>query len=136
MAFKLTKAEDKRKAEIESDLEKAVGKVEDAKNQLEADITALVETFNTEVVTPLNEALSDARGFVEDIHRERTEEYDMKSERWMEGERGQAASDWLQTWETAAGELDDVTEVEAPTIEFEVPDAANIVQQLEGEPDQ
>jgi Rad3-related DNA helicase len=136
MAFKLTKAEDTRKASIEANLEEVVGKVEDAKNQLEADIAALVETFNAEAVTILNEALEDARGFVEDIHRERSEEYDMKSERWMEGERGQAAYDWLQSWETAVGELDEVAELDAPTIEFEIPDAASVVQQLEGEPAQ
>lgn len=133
MAFKLTKKEDVRKAEIEANLESIVGKVEDAKTELQDNILKLIDEFNANHVAPLNEALEEARNFVEDIHRERQEDYDSKSERWTEGEKGQAAYDWLNSWESALTDLEEVMEMEAPTIDFDIPDAHNAVQQLEGE---
>lgn len=134
MAFKLTNAEDKQKSDIEADLEQAVGVIEDAKTELESEIEKLITDFNETHIAAFNEKLETARGWVEDIHRERSEDYDQKSERWTEGDRGQAAYDWLQTWESAVGELDAMTDVEVPQLDITIPDAANVVQQLEGEP--
>ena len=40
-----------------------------------------------------NEALAEAKGFAEDIANEAESEFDNKSEKWQEGDRGQAVSE-------------------------------------------
>lgn len=133
MAFKLTKAEDARKAEIEANLEQLVGEVEDGRNELQEAIQKLVDDFNEKYIDPFNAALGEAGGFIEDIYNERQNEYDERSERWQEGDNGQNAYEWLQNWENAVGELEEMSPLECPVLELEITDAANIVAGLEGE---
>lgn len=130
MAFRLTKAEDARKTEYETELEQLVGSVTDAQDELREQITKLVDDFNEKYVNPLNEKLEEVRGFVEDIHSERQTDFDGKSERWQEGERGQAAQDWLQEWENGMGDLEDMPLLEAPDVGLDIPDAANVLAGL------
>lgn len=130
MAFKLTKQEDARKSELEQELETLVGVVEDEKAELEAAMQKLIDDFNETVVAPLREKMQEAYGFVEDIVNERQGEFDDKSERWQEGDRGQAAQDWLQTWERSLIDLEAPLDAESPTFEFEVPDANNALCEL------
>lgn len=126
MAFKLTKAEDSRKTEIEIELEAAVGAVEDERAELQEKIDALVADFNDTVITPLNATLTEARNFIEDIVNERQGDYDDKSERWQDGDNGQNAQAWLQEWESGINELEDVEAVEDLVVEIAIPDAHNI----------
>lgn len=130
MAFKLNKQEDARKSELEQELEQLVGSATDGLEELREKIGELVEEFNEKYVTPLGDKMDEARGFVEDIQNERQEEFDDKSERWQEGERGEAAQSWLQQWEQGASELDTPEPLEAPTIDWDVPDASGILTEL------
>lgn len=135
MAFKLTKEEEKRLDDIYQRAEVAQGRLEDAKSELENEIQRLIDGFNETHLDPFNAIIEEARGFVEDIANERTGEYDEKSERWQEGERGQAAYDWCQTWEQASFELDEIGQVETPAIEFEAPDITGMIDGLPREID-
>lgn len=132
MAFKLTKAEDARKDELEVKLTELVGGIEDAKTTLMEDIDKLVEAFNEEYIRPFNEVLTEARGFVEDIGNERRGQFDDKSENWQDGERGQSADEWTSMWENAVSDLEDMGEVASPEItnDIEIPDAANTLMEL------
>jgi exonuclease VII small subunit len=135
VAFKLTSKEDARKSELEAELEQEVGAMEDAKTELQDAIQKLIDDFNEQHVEPLNAKLTEARGFVEDIYNERQGEYDDKSERWQEGERGEAAQSWLTEWQTGMDALDDMSPIEAPTVDIEIPDAHNTLAQLPFEMD-
>lgn len=130
MAFRLTKAEDARKSELEGELNKLFGEADDAKSDLNEKISELVAEFNEKYLGPLNEKIDEARGFVEDIKNERQEEFDDKSERWQDGERGEAAQEWLQAWENAEAELETVTDAEAPVMEIDLVDAETILCDL------
>jgi molecular chaperone DnaK (HSP70) len=101
---------------LEGDLNKVYGEADDAKSELEEKISDLVTEFNEKYLAPLNEKIEEARGFVEDIKNERQEEFDDKSERWQEGERGEAAQEWLQSWENAESELSEISNVEPPDL--------------------
>lgn len=135
MAFRLTKTEDARKSELEGELETLVGEAEDAKTELQEAIQKLVDDFNANVVAPLKEKMAEAHGFVEDIHNEREGEYDEKSENWQEGERGTAAYDWLQSWQEGMTSLEEPSDAEAPTFDWDVPDANNALAELPFEMD-
>jgi hypothetical protein len=130
VAFRLTKAELAQKNELEEELEKLTGEIEDGKAQLLEDIQKLCDEFDTKYIEPFNSLLERTRGFVEDIQRERQEEFDDKSDRWQEGERGQSAQDWLNEWEQATGYMDDIPGLAAPEPELEIPDALNALQGL------
>lgn len=130
MAFKLTKQEDARKSELEQELEQLVSAATDGLAELQEKINELVEAFNSECVTPLGDKMDEARGFVEDIHSERQGDYDDKSERWQEGDRGQAAYEWLQTWENVVSDLDTPAPLEAPSLDYEIPDASGTLTEL------
>jgi F0F1-type ATP synthase membrane subunit b/b' len=136
VAFRLTKQEDARKSELESELEQLVGETTDGLEELKEKITALVDDFNKEFVEPLSEKITEAYGFVEDIMNERQGEFDDKSERWQEGERGQAAQSWLQDWENGLQGLEAPSLLEAPDLYFDVPDANNALAELPFEADQ
>jgi hypothetical protein len=136
VAFKLTKAEDARKSEYESELNQIVGDADDAKTELESKIEDLIREFNEKVVDPLNEKLNEVRGFVEDIKNERQGEFDDKSERWQEGERGEAAQEWIQRYESAESELEEMSQIEVPTLDIQIPDAESILADLPFEMDQ
>lgn len=61
-----------------------------------------------------NEALGEAREFAEDVATTRRETFEDRSERWREGDEGERASGWIEEWERAAGELDEV-DLERPS---------------------
>jgi hypothetical protein len=136
VAFKLTKAEDARKNELETELEQVVGVLEDARTELQDQIEKLVTDFNEKHIDPLNTKLEEVHGFVEDIVNERQGEYDDKSERWQEGERGQSAQSWLQDWESSLSDFEGMAAVEVPEVDITIPDANNILAGLPFEMDQ
>lgn len=130
MAFKLTKAEDTRKFEIESNLGSAYNEFEQARDELQGKIEDLIREFNDGPLTKFNEAVAEARGFVEDIKNERQGEFDDKSERWQDGERGQAAQEWLQQWESGESSLEELSEIEVPDLQIELSDPEMVLCEL------
>jgi hypothetical protein len=127
MAFKLDKQEIARRDKIfgeltegRSALEDAVSVYNAALEELKAPVLAAVEKYN--------EAVEEARGFAEDIASQADGEIDDKSEKWQEGERGQAASAWKDEWENASF---DPYEIEFPEeLAFEQPDHPETLENL------
>ena len=117
MAFKLTKAEHHERALIVEKLTEAKTEVEEAiaafnakMEEAWAEVSAKIETYN--------ETVTAAAEFRDNIVEQRQGEWDDKSERWQEGDRGQSAQGWISEWEGASLEP---LEVEQPE-ELEVPD--------------
>ncbi len=129
MAFKLTKKEMVTRDQIVAALREKGGGLEEA-----------ISTFNTAfeeawgavdaALTEYNDALAEAKEFTDEIHGDRQNEYDEKSEKWQEGERGEIASSWLGEWEGI--DLSEI-EIEKPD-EIDVPDLSH-ADDLEGLPE-
>jgi chromosome segregation ATPase len=109
MAFRLTKAEVQQREEIAAALD-AAGTT----------LNAAVETYNAaceeawkdvlKAQTAYNQQVEVAQAFITEIHETRQSEFDDKSEKWQDGEAGQAVSGWLEQWEV---ELDEI-EIDKP----------------------
>lgn len=100
MAFKLSKEELKRRTNYFDELTVLRAELEDAINVFNAEVEKLKEPV-TAALTKYNEVVEQARGFAEDIAREADEEIDSKSDKWRDGEKGQAAILWKDEWERA-----------------------------------
>lgn len=111
MAFKLTKAENKQRDELVANLEVASAALSEAVETANEQI-ALVEEGVNIAIEAYNEALSAAREFAQDIASRLEEEIGEKTEKWQEGENGQAAEELRNAW----AELD-LEDIEPITIE-------------------
>jgi hypothetical protein len=127
MAFKLTKQEQAQRSDLvgrliasREELDHCLGGVHDALEMAAEALRSSVEAYN--------ELVEEARGFAADIAAQAEEDIGEKSERWQEGERGEAAQEWQREWENAEWE-----EVELPTIErisFDNLDHADVLDGL------
>ena len=74
------------------------------------DVTNALDTFNREVeelrgpvreaIEKYNNLVAEARGWVEDFANTWTDELGEKSEGWQEGEKGQAAAEFVSEYES------------------------------------
>ena len=110
MAFKLDKQEIARRDEIVVNLNEAATKLEDAIAVYTDEVNKLRGPLE-ESIAAYNEAVTAASGFAEDIASRADDEISDKSEKWQEGERGEAATIWKDEWEGAS--FDEV-EIEFP----------------------
>ena len=130
MAFKLTKGEQKQKADFQLELAKAReeldAKVEDVNDALQTAIDALMDA-----VADYNSALERARAFATDIVSQAEEDFSDKSERWQEGERGEICRAWIDEWEQLS--LDDIELPDIDRIVIDAEDHADLLDQLPDE---
>ena len=130
MAFKLTKQELNRRDELRDKLADARIDLDEAIAEQNRIIEDAYSAINA-ALDDYNEVVNEAYGFVEDIHAEREGEYDDKSERWQEGERGQAAYEWLDTLANERDELTGIDPLEAFTgVELDLTDHAAVIENL------
>jgi len=94
VAFAFTKSDIKRRDDLISevrlkgaDLENAITGFNEGLEQLRGPVTDALAAYN--------EALGAVGSFAEDLHREQQEEFESKSEKWQETERGQEVSNWI-----------------------------------------
>ena len=121
MAFKLTADEKKLRikhsnalAAGRDTLQAVIDKVNESIAHANDTIAAALDTYG--------EIVEEARGFVTDIVSQAEDDFSEKSERWQEGDNGQAAREWIDTWESL--ELEDATAEDIAEIECEIPDHA------------
>ena len=128
MAFKLTKAQIAERDQFVERLQKLAGDVETAVTAANETVREALDGVNVHV-RAYNEALDEARTFAEGVAEEFRSDYDDKSETWQEGERGQAANDFICEWENV--NLDEADEADLPDVEVaNVSDAADALEQL------
>lgn len=96
MAFKMTKAQLKERDGLATQL-KELG--EALKEKREAANAALGELRTA--VEEYNDRLDAAKTFVDELAEAAQEAYDEKSEKWQEGEKGDAASSWIDELQNA-----------------------------------
>jgi hypothetical protein len=133
MAFKLTKDESARRDKILGELQTERSKLEDAISVYNAN----VEDLKNPVVAALeqyNAVVEEARGFAEDVANQAEQDYDDKSDKWQEGDKGQAASGWKDEWENADFQE---FEIEFPDeLPSDLPEHAETLENLPGEAEQ
>lgn len=118
MAFKLTRDEENELEKLKKKLSEDYTAIDAALSSYNEELIALQEHVQ-EQINFYNNSLSDLRSFAENIAAERRNEYEDKSESWQDGDNGQAADEWISTWENA--DLEDVA-IEFPgelTMDFE-----------------
>lgn len=109
MAFRLSKDKCAGLVRHRDALEKAAGVVADCHAHLNAALEEAVRPLN-DAIRAYNDVVALARAFVDDIADEFRSEYDGKSERWQESDRGQTASAFVEAWQNV--DLDEVAKIE------------------------
>lgn len=110
MAFKFSKQDIKDRDDVVDAARKKLGILNGAIEQFNADVAekwAEVE----EALNDYNGAISDAYEFVDRVKTEFNDAYEEKSEKWQEGDRGSAAREWIDSFDSV--ELEQV-EMDAP----------------------
>ena len=124
---KFSKADIERISELRSKLREAADEIVTAYEPLNSEVAHI----NT-LLEAYNELLTEANGVIEDIASEVQSEIDDKSEKWQEGDRGQAIIDWqsdLENFEFEALEMLD--DIEVPELDHDgqlenLPEQANV----------
>ena len=123
MAFKLSKKESADRTSFSGELNEAweelaaaVSKYNDTVSEAKVEVEAAVEKFNG-LVTNVKE-------FTDGVAQRASDEFDDKSEKWQEGERGEAASSWKDEWENFGLEEIDVNwpddlDIDQPDMDLE-----------------
>ena len=130
--MKLTKKRIKEKDKVSTKLAAAKEDLQTAVDDYNEAMAAAWETLQEEV-TKYNEVLAQAREYVADKASEMEGEMGDKSDKWQEGDRGQAAQAMMDEWNNVS--LDDI-ELEKPEdLDLDdIDDHQELVDQLPNEP--
>lgn len=94
------------------------------------ELISAIEKFNGEI-DQHNELLNEVRGWRDDLVSEIDQFMSEKSEKWLDGDRGQAVSEWKDEIENL--DLDDLEPIERPE-QPEAETAADTLDQMSEEP--
>lgn len=111
----LSKGDIARRDRIAANLEAAYDRLRDAWSPLQEAVTA----YNA-VVDRYNEALNEARGWVDDMGNAIEAAISEKSERWQESDTGQAVQEWRDSFDQ-----DDLTEIDHIDLDNDEPGEEN-----------
>ena len=120
----LSKSDYARRDEIIDKFRNVEGAIDDAYEAIVASITK----YNDELLPAYNEVVAEAQGWVADIASSIEEFMSNKSDKWLEGERGQAYGEWLSEWQSF--ELEELAPFDLP----EQPDSSHAGALEEGLP--
>jgi uncharacterized protein YukE len=126
---KLSKNQEARKTQLAADLQTAAQEVADAVDVFNDGVDLLKEELNA-VVKAYNQRVEDANAFIAEIRTEISDFKENKSERWQEGEQGEAYQGWLNEWDVELSEID----VDTPD-DVDAPEFDDAIGVLEGLPD-
>ena len=96
----------------------AIQKEQEAVESAVADLNEKIDAYNT--------AVAALNAWKEDIVNVMEQDFEDRSEKWQEGEKGQAYQNWKDEWENFIAEELEAVEVEYP----EPPSAAEDIVQL------
>jgi len=122
MAIKLTKKEVSERDDLAGNLRQAMEDFESAREVLrafvEGDTTVPADqtvAYNDQITGAANEALAklmvaieEAENFRDALAIRLRDEYDEKSEKWQEGDKGSEADSFISEWESADFEIPDL----------------------------
>lgn len=116
MSFKLSVADRQELDRKVAALKALKDKVEDKIACANTEIEGIVEDVNIHVRS-LGMAIADLSTFIEETASEWREEYEEKSDKWKEGDKGSAADSFISDWENISlATYDDLT---LPELELE-----------------
>ena len=118
MAFKFTKAELKTRTDLIEGLRRTQDAFSTAQETDTENLSERLDEFLT--------VLRDAEEFRDSTASRLREEYEEKSERWMESEKGESVGEMVDTWENA--DFSDVDTEDPTTLELE--DYAEVLEDL------
>jgi hypothetical protein len=104
MAFKLSKEQLARRHALAADLRDKALTLNIAIAAFNRGVEPLVEAV-AKAQDDYNELLEIARNLAERIAENAREEFEAKSERWQEGEKGQQVREWIERWEMSLEEI-------------------------------
>jgi chromosome segregation ATPase len=133
MAFRITSIERGRLNAFSVQLSKEHTDLSGTVDEQLEIINTAVEKINGAIDT-YNEALNSARGYVEDIQSQAQSDYDDKSERWQESERGGAVQEWISTLENLVAEMEDVEQLALDLPDNNYTDHSEFFDTIEDEP--
>lgn len=114
---KISKTDIKQRDEIFTRIKQAAKNIEAKIEVFNKQKEALIEELQKEV-TAYNEAAKDFTTWKEDREEEIKEYFNSKSEKWQEGDKGQAVERWAESWndfpEIEEIEIEDIGEIELP----------------------
>jgi hypothetical protein len=93
---------------------------------LSADLRTAIDEYNS--------ILFDVRAFVEEFATEMQSEFEERSERWQEGERGEVVSGWISELESQT-DFEDIDFEEPQGIVIDAPDHSELLDDLQLEPE-
>lgn len=132
---KLDKSQEKRWSELAKTLEGKRQALESAVEAFNGEVVQLWEPVK-QALEELNERLQEAEEFREEIHGDMDAYFGERSEKWQEGDIGQAYQEWQSSWETSFDEVcfeQEPLEIEAPDLSETVERFGELQLSLEGE---
>lgn len=132
MTLKLTKPKLRERDELLEKLRTAHSELDDAVRVFNEGLETLRAAFRPHVEA-YNGVLGEVREWVEGVTSEAEDEMSEKSERWLDGERGEAAQSWITEWEQASFDDIDIDLPEDLDLSI-IEDAAETLEQLPEEP--
>lgn len=106
MAFKISKSDNARIMKLAGELDEMRTAINDKIDEWRGEMEDLLEFINAK--------REELRAVIEDVHSEKQGEFDDKSEKWLEGDRGMATEEWLNAIEDAMNPVYDDYTVEMP----------------------
>lgn len=131
MPIRLSKKQLIERAALVEKLNTSKSKIDDEVNDINEAMRLRFVTVE-DLIGEYNQLLAEASAFVETIKDDAQSEFDDKSEGWQDGERGEAASNWIGEWDIS---FNDVETTDAPSIEIEIQDDGAVLEGLPEEPD-
>lgn len=101
----LTKEQSIRKDQIANALTKIGDELKDAINRYNAQMSSMFAPVE-ELQGRFNELLADAQAFIDGVHEEQEAYKEERSDRWRDGDAGQAYSDWAGEWSITFDEVE------------------------------
>lgn len=138
MAFKITAKDRKQLDELTSTVADRRSDLEDQLAEYNNVVADAIAQLN-EKIREYNESVEAVRANLEDIKNDLRDQFDNKTDRWQEGDKGQAVSTWLDTIEdvhsgiTDADELPEHEELEIDSI---ITEDLSGVEELQDQPDE
>lgn len=134
MTFKLTKTEEEQRSAIVEKLRLEASKLEDSVCEFNEALSVARDRLDV-ARQAYNSILEEARTFVGEVQGRLTDEYDEKSDKWKEGERGTEVEAWIEEWTDATGDTFADVEFDMPDgIDAQQIDDADTLENLDAEP--
>lgn len=133
MAFRLSKDQAGQRDALANELGALRTKLEEAIVSYNAEVEKLKAPVNA-AVDAFNAKADEARNFAAEIASTAADEINNKSDKWQEGDKGQAAQAWTDEWENV--ELDDFEIAFPDELEGTLPEHMEILNELPAQADE